>query len=488
MTDDPSSRECSRRALSRRRLLAAVGGTAGLAGCSGLGFDVGTGTETGGDGAGGDSGSDGAGGSDGDGDGTGDGASDGDGDGAATPTESGADGDSTPAETETPAETASPAGEETPSAGEVDATVSGGPGAVVDAYPQFQYDAANTGTGDTAGPDGEPGVAWAWPTDPGDAPQVWSFAAAGSTVFATRIVGEDPTRARIVALDARSGEQYWQRDLPDGTGRHGDLAVAGGSVYLIGGRSLFSLDASTGETEWTVDHDGAGTAPVVAGDTLYTTDLSTVAAYSTSDGSQLWSHTPEVSDSLMFAWTPAVRNGYVFVGAEHLQALSPEDGTVQWTARTNTQVTGPPTAGPDRVYVPTDAGETYGFDHADGSQSWRSSAMSEAFNYEISPALVGDTLYLFTDDRIAAVSRSDASVRWTVEETFDANFSTASVVDGVIYTSFVSTVDARSTDDGSQLWAYTGDSNASSGSSHPMVVDGTVYFRDGNRQLVALSA
>ena len=151
-------------------------------------------------------------------------------------------------------------------------------------------------------------------------------------------------------------------------------------------------------------------------------------------------------------------------------------------------MTGPPTAGPDRVYVPTDAGETYGFDHADGTQSWQSSAMSEAFSYEISPALSGDTLYLFTDDRIVAASRSDASVRWSIEETFDANFSTASVVDGAIYTSFVGTVDARSTDDGSQLWAYQGNSNSSTGSSHPMVVDGYVYYRDGNRQLVALSA
>lgn len=288
----------------------------------------------------------------------------------------------------------------------MDAAVSGGSGAVVDAYPQFQYDAANTATGDTAGPDGEPSAAWAWPADPGESPLVWEFAAAGSTVFATRIVGEDDRVARVVALDAKSGEVRWQRDLPEGTGRHSQLAVAGGSVYLIAGRTFFSLDAATGETEWSVDHDSGTAAPVVAGDTLYTSDLGTVYAFATGDGSQLWSHTPEVSEGLMFAWTPAVRNGHVYVGAEHLQALSPEDG----------------------------------------------------------------------------------SVRWSIEETFDAHFSTASVVDGVIYTSFVSTVDARSTDDGSQLWSYTGDSNSSQGSSHPMVVDGYVYFRDGNRQLVALSA
>ena len=486
MSDDPS-----RRPVSRRRLLALVGasGAAGVAGCSSLGIG---GVSDGESGDGGSDG-DGVGGSDGGaGDSGGDGGSSG-GTPTRTPTatEAMGDGGATPAETETPTETQSPtstvSGDSTP-AGDVDASVSGGPGAVVDAYPQFQYDAANTGTGDTAGVNSEPSVAWAWPADPGESPLVWSFATAGSTVFATRLVGEEDQVARMVALDAKSGDQLWQRDLPEGTGRHSNLAVAGGSVYLIGGRTLFSLDAATGETEWTADHSSGTAAPVVAGDTLYTSDLGTVYAWAAGDGSELWSHTPEVSDGLMFAWTPAVRNGHVYVGAEHLQALSPEDGSIQWTARTNTQVTGPPTAGPDRVYVPTDAGETYGFDHTDGTQSWQSSAMSEAFSYEISPALAGDTLYLFTDDRIVAVARSDASVRWSVEETFDANFSTASVVDGAIYTSFVGTVDVRSTDDGSQLWAYQGNSNGSTGSSHPMVVDGYVYYRDGNRQLVALSA
>jgi len=95
--------------------------------------------------------------------------------------------------------------------GEANAAVNGGPGAVEDAYPQWQYDAANTATGDTAGPDGQPSLAWAWPEDPGESPLVWRFVAAGSTEFATR--------------------------------------VAGGSLYLIAGRSLFSIDAATDETE-----------------------------------------------------------------------------------------------------------------------------------------------------------------------------------------------------------------------------------------------
>jgi hypothetical protein len=450
-----------------------------VAGCSSLG--IGGAGDDGSDGGADDDGSDG-------------GADDGGGSGgtpAQTPTASEAmgDGGATPTETDAPTETGTPSGNESTPTGEVNAAVSGGPGAVEDAYPQWQYDAANTATGDTASPDGQPSLAWAWPEDPGESPFVWSFAAAGSTVFATRIAGgEDNQRARIVALGAKSGDMQWQRDLPEGTGRHGDLAVASGSVYLIAGRSLFSLDAATGETEWSVDHGSAATAPAVADGTVYTSDNSTLGAYATEDGSELWTHTPEVSDGLMFVENPAVRDGRVFVGAEHLQALSPEDGTVQWTGEVETEVTGAPTVGPDRVYVPTDAGETLGFDVAGGSLSWQSSAMSEAFSYEISPALVGDTLYLATDDRIAAVGRSDGNVQWSVEGGFGDSFSTPTVVDGAICTSYVSNVQARSADGGDQLWTYTGEASASSGSSHPMVVDGYVYYRDGNRQLVALSA
>jgi len=475
-----------REGSSRRRFLGLLGASAvtGLAGCSDLGLSGGDG-ESVSDGASGGGGDGGTGGSDGGGNENDAGTPT----ATATPTEN--DG---AADGQTPTETASPSQTEaataTPGSGTPAdvGSVAGGPGAIENAYPQWQYDAANTATGDTAGPGGQPSIAWGWPADPGESPRVWSFAATESTVFASRIVGEESPQARVVALDANSGDVYWQRDLGEGTGRHGDLALAEGSVYLIAGRSLFSLEAATGETEWSVDHGSAATAPVVADGTVYTSDNSTLGAYATSDGSQRWSHTPEVSDGLMFVENPAVRDGRVFVGAQHLQALSPGDGSVQWTAEVETEVTGAPTVGPDRVYVPTDAGETFGFDVADGSRTWQSSEMSEAFSYEISPALVGDTLYLLTDDRIAAVSRSDASVQWTVEGGFGDSFSTPTVADGAIYTSFVSSVQARSTDSGDQFWSFTGNASASSGASHPVVVDGTVYLRDGNRQLLALRA
>lgn len=475
MSDEPS----------RRRLLALVGAgaTAGLAGCSDLGLSPG-GTDSG-DGSGGDGDSGGGDGSDGAGDG---GVAD-----TATPTataESGGEsGGATPTETASSAEDQTPTA--TPRAGtstEVP-TIAGGPGAVEDAYPQFQYDAANTGTGATTGPSGPPSVDWRWPAEPDEEQPVRHKAVVGSTVYASRIVTSgSQTQARVVALDAATGEQYWQRDVGERTGRHGNLAVAGGSVYLVVGRQLVSLSAATGEAEWTVEHGGSRGTAVVAGDTVYTSDLEKVTAHATSDGSQRWRHTPEVSDDLTFTMTPAVRNGYVFVGATDVQALSPEDGSVQWTGSVESTVSAAPTAGPERVYVPTEDGETLGFAHSDGSLTWQSSAMSEAFSYDISPALVGETLYLASSDKLAAVSRSDASGRWSVTSDFGDDFSTLSVVDGVVYSQFVSTVQARDAGNGDQLWTYQGSANMSSGRPHPTVVDGFVYFRDGNRQFLALSA
>lgn len=465
------------RLTDRRRVLGAVAGLAALSGCVGDLPGIGESDDGGG---GDDSGSDGG----------GDNGDAGDDAATSTPTATEAGMDETTASdetttasdettTESTEETVAESAQETPN-------VPVDPDAIDGAYPQYQYDAANTGASDTAGPTSTPDVAWAWLDERDEEASVTGHALANSVVYVSRVVG-DQTQARVAAFEGTTGEVLWETDVGETTGRHRDLAVASGSVYLGVGQQIYSLNAGTGEVEWTSDA-GQRPRPVVTADTLYTYDPGTVYALSHSDGSQKWSHAPEVSEDLIFVEPPAVRNDLVFVGAENLQALSASDGSVQWTVETPSVVSGAPTAGPDRVYVPTEDGDTLGVAHASGELEWQSSLMSEAFSYETTPAVAGDTVYLSSDDRLAALSRGDAGVQWELTEEFGLSFGTPVVADGVLYTQGVATIHAYDASTGDQLWTRESGGVSTTGSTPPMVADGYVYYRHGSEQFYALSA
>ncbi len=72
------------------------------------------------------------------------------------------------------------------------------------------------------------------------------------------------------AVAGSDGSTVWTRGLD---GRSWEPpAVADGVVYVAGsnGRRLRALDAETGDERWSYEHDvGYGTAPAVAGDTVY---------------------------------------------------------------------------------------------------------------------------------------------------------------------------------------------------------------------------
>lgn len=88
--------------------------------------------------------------------------------------------------------------------------------------------------------------------------------------------------------------------------------MAGGTVYVGGGETLYALDAATGQVRWTYNTTGADLeGPVVAGGTVYVSGGAfddKVYAVDAASGHVGWTYTfPEGATS------PAVAGGTIYV-------------------------------------------------------------------------------------------------------------------------------------------------------------------------------
>lgn len=165
-----------------------------------------------------------------------------------------------------------------------------------------------------------------WSRD--DATYLQAPSVADGRVFA---LSEHDSERGITAVDADSGSNLWNRRL----GVWRPVAATGQTVYLtvhpdIGPRRdlsaarLVALDAETGETRWEQD-TGVSTTPTLADGTLYVggrTEARTgmVAAFDASTGERLWEFSRTVPydgdvapDPTVSVTIPVVVDGFVFV-------------------------------------------------------------------------------------------------------------------------------------------------------------------------------
>ncbi len=241
------------------------------------------------------------------------------------------------------------------------------------------------------------------------------------------------TEAEVRAYDLNDGRLLWRRELPDPATNEDDGELLGGGLaYGTDGRlyastgfaKVIALDAATGEEAWREDVG----VPVRAAPTLnsgrvfvVTVENQTIAL-AARDGRKLWTHagSPEVA-SLLGAPAPAVDQGAVIVAysSGELFALRVETGAVLWqdsvTAVRRTDASGnlrdirarPVIAG-TRVYVLGYSGLMTAIDLATGDRIWRADLGGVH-----QPWIAGGYLYVLTDNAdLAAVSTESGEVLW----------------------------------------------------------------------------
>lgn len=197
---------------------------------------------------------------------------------------------------------------------------------------------------------------------------------------------------RVVALDVRSGERRWTRELtsgPSGLGLPTGNVLAHASLILVPGWDLYALDRASGQVRWTFapgEEYPAGASIAIEGDrvvspggerTLYGVDART--------GAQLWKtdlrerpFAPVVEGGVAYLGTRGYVDNSNVLGAGHALAVQMQDGQVLWRApipdasdtpwRGGTNRSGALT--PELFIVASPNGRIYGIERQTGRVRW----------------------------------------------------------------------------------------------------------------------
>ena len=219
----------------------------------------------------------------------------------------------------------------------------------------------------------------------------------------------------------------------------GNQVVIG--CYFASGDQVVALDQSTGLRRWTqttaevplafapAEDRGMDSALLLTG----TIERSSgrLVGRDPSDGTVRW-RTP--SDSQLFDTfaTPAVNQGRVYAGGPTLTAFNASDGSVVWQTEVPsiTEPVSPVTDG-QRVYVVRD-GTAVAVDAATGEHQW-AVPVGEISPF-VAPVIAGETLYLPGESAVVALDTADGSTRFRHSlSRSDARIYGMASADGALY-------------------------------------------------------
>jgi outer membrane protein assembly factor BamB len=380
------------------------------------------------------------------------------------------------------------------------------------AWPTFGSDAANTGHDPDA----------SGPTD--DASIVWEFDAGSPTANTPPVVvgdavytGSSGTGGNLWALDAESGDRYWEFET-DGWVNHAP-AVADGTVFVgTDGQTVHAVDARSGDERWSVDlgrdlHDSSptvvdGTVFVgTAGDSPATVSgdededevnrAGMVVALDADTGGTRWSF--EVSDWI--STTPAVAEGRVYFGdaTGRVRALDASTGEEVWSFDAGSKVLSSPALTDGTLYFGAN-GRLYALDARTGDPHWTFDLRWPTV--KSSPAVAGGTVFvgchggggcrLVPDDEtcdapdetgsLHAVDADLGAEEWRYDVERDVRSSPA-VADGIVYLGCAGGASAVRAADGREAWRVEFGSYVD---SSPAVADGRVFVNCSDGKVYAL--
>jgi outer membrane protein assembly factor BamB len=278
-----------------------------------------------------------------------------------------------------------------------------------------------------------------------------SFASPTPIVDGDRVFvhfGADGTAALTI-----SGEIVWKRDFPYES-QHG----AGGSPIVYGDLLIFSCDGSdaafvvaldkqTGKTRWRTNRrqpaDQAYTTPLVIKvgdrDQIVSVGAYRAAAYDPENGKEIWR--VSYADGFSNVPRPVFGNGLVFIATGFQQpsliAVRP-DGTgdvtkthIAWTLTRGAPLTPSPLLVGDELYVVSDNGIASCLDAASGTPRWQ---VRLGGTYSSSPLFADGRIYFPSEDGSTTVILPGREFRRTAINRLDgALLASIAVSDGSLF-------------------------------------------------------
>ncbi|MCO8265139.1 PQQ-binding-like beta-propeller repeat protein [Haloferax sp. AB510] len=225
----------------------------------------------------------------------------------------------------------------------------------------------------------------------------------------------------LYGLDATSGQSTWafrttssfEHVLPVG-----NLVVVG--VSRGSEDHLVALDQSTSFERWTQataevplafasGTEGHVDAPLLLTGTTAQGDNRQLVGRDPVDGSVDWRTTADAPTFEAFA-LPAISRGRVYAGGSRLTAFAATDGSVEWqTPIVDRAESISPVTDGERVYG-VGGGVAMAVDAATGTRQW-SVSVGDVTPF-VPPVIAGETLYVPGDDAIIALDTTDGSTRF----------------------------------------------------------------------------
>ncbi len=320
-------------------------------------------------------------------------------------------------------------------------------------WPQYQFDAANSGFVPSREGPRDPSEAWTKP--------VGRVAQRGAAVVDAQRVYVGTLDGRLYALQRESGATVWTADVGDRI--RSAVAVDDEHVYVGSeNRTLSALDASSGDEVWSARFD----APVVSGPTLVDGRLlavaETIRSFDPSTGTQQWT-TP-----IATATGPPSSDGrQAFVGTNRgITAVDLATGRRTWQFGTGTYVYPSPAVGERGVYGVDVEGNLYAL-ATDGSERWRHSF---ADRVDCSPAVDGDRVYVSGVGSLWAFDPATGAVEWEHDLGNDVYWNSPVVTDDTVFVGTGESLHAVDAASGEERWIDDGGAYWT-----PALVDGRLY-------------
>ena len=289
----------------------------------------------------------------------------------------------------------------------------------------------------------------------------------GTPLTEWTIYGADQARtgrAVQATLPRETPSVRWQVDL-DGES-DGSPVLYQKKIYTGAARSIFCLDADSGEVIWELNADNNVQSQFcLFNDRLYVGDDSgNFSALSPETGETLWS--VRLNGDVRSAPVIADETIYIIDDSGGLYALKETDGTLIWSKRVFSDVA--PAYINGTLYCLTSSGIAGGPSNSvvaisatDGAERWRTGVRGFAFH---TPAIDGDRLLLATNGKLYALNATTGDILWDVEVPNQHEFnSSPAVSNGIVYFGCTSnggsdvpaTVYAISVSSGEQIWSST---------------------------------
>jgi outer membrane protein assembly factor BamB len=369
-------------------------------------------------------------------------------------------------------------------------------------WPQFGYDAANTGH--------QP----AGPVPTGSVTERWRVSVPGYNSPHAPVLDDgrlvvQSGRTEVASYDVSNGARRWIRDIGGRTYgfspavRDGLVFVAASERGAVVGETetplsdgLHALSMTDGATEWANDVRVLS-SPVLADDDLVVAtepaeSTKAIVRYDPADGTERWRYTcadgcstlgDERHIQPMHIHRPAVAGDTIYVasvdesGRGHLRAVD-ADGSEVWVADFDKKVVSPPVIGAELIFLLVD-GSLRAVDPSTGAVRWQRPLPSkDNYSSHLIPVTDGTTVYTTGASSVLAFAAADGTERWRYE-TGDEYQSTLgprmAVSDAHLVVAFLSMV-AIDTDTGDPIWEFEHEDAHHVQYTGPVLADGGVVM------------